>query len=327
MKYGFKRAIIFFLIIGVISVLVITFTNIAGDRLFRQESVKMIIDTDAWFSDGDLFTLSRALKSKEIILEGITVVNNELHPKSGVNGLDSSLTILGDFLKALERTDVFLKPGAGRMLGILEPEKPITSEASEFIIQKATETGRKDRLSILCLGPLTNVASAIIQKPEIAGKLKIYFLGSLLDPKARIWNKNELNCRSDLHALDFILNNKELELIILPLNVGSELSFEFEELSDLLSGVIQPWNFIYTKLNLKVDGKKELVLPELALIEAILEPEYAKLESILPPPENDQHSISVLSRINAELMNAEFSSVVLSDKRKSDILQKNDNTP
>lgn len=318
MKYGFKRAIVFFLILGVIATLVITFTNIAGDRLFRKESVRMIIDSDAGNSYGDLFILARALKSEDITVEGITLVHNQLHPQAEGNSLDSSLSILVKFMRVLQNPDVVLKAGAEKMLGVHEPEKPIRTEASDFITQKASEIGKNDRLAVLCLGPLTNVASAIMQNPEIASRLKIYFAGTLFDPQTRIWNKNELNCRSDLHALDFILNNKELELVVLPMNVASELVFETQELSEIMPGVNQPWHFLYSVLNQNSSTGKEIALPELALIEAILEPDYAKVESILPPPENDQHSVSIISRINPQLMNAEFTSFVLRDKRKSE---------
>ena len=59
------------------------------------------------------------------------------------------------------------------------------SAAAYRIIREARE---RESLTILVLGALTNVASAVFIEPEIAAKLKVYWLGTSMDFKTGVLN-------------------------------------------------------------------------------------------------------------------------------------------
>lgn len=76
------------------------------------------------------------------------------------------------------------------------------------------------------MGPLTNAAAAIAQAPDIAPKLRLWWLGCDYDVEKGVWNKNAFNARNDLNAVDFILDRDDVELIMLPVSVARELMFQ-----------------------------------------------------------------------------------------------------
>jgi inosine-uridine nucleoside N-ribohydrolase len=285
---------------------------------YKNNAVEtVIIDSDGGLSVADLFVIARALNSDDFVLAGITAVHNQLHPQAGDSSMLYSLKKQKALLEAMNRTDIIVRQGAGEMLAIPPPIVPKPTEASDFIIQTLSELPGKEKLTLFCLGPLTNLATVLLEEPEMASRLKVYYTGALYDSKTRVWNKNELNCRSDLHALDIVLNTTELDLTVMPSNISSGLVMTLNEVSDLLGGVVPPWNYLYGELREQFPDSTKVSLNELALIEALIEPEYAKKESTSPPPENIQHSVRVFSRINGTLMNAQFSAAVLKDKRRS----------
>ena len=75
------------------------------------------------------------------------------------------------------------------------------SEAVDFIIQEAMKK-RKEKLVLLPVGKLTNVALALEKKPSIAKKVRIVWLG------ANYPEPGEYNLENDTAALNFILKTE-----------------------------------------------------------------------------------------------------------------------
>lgn len=137
----------------------------------------VIIDTDPGVDDA--LALILGFGSPELSIEGVTtVVGNISHAKAH----DNALKLL-EFLKI---GDVAVAPGAMKPLirqhvdasefhgetGLGEavlPEPQLRSDdrsAVELIIDKYEELG--ERLTVIAIGPLTNIASALLAKPELA---------------------------------------------------------------------------------------------------------------------------------------------------------------
>ena len=73
------------------------------------------------------------------------------------------------------------------------------SSAVDFIIEKARET-RQQRLVLIPIGKLTNIALALSKAPDIEDKIKIVWLG------ANYPEPGEYNLENDIPSMNFILN-------------------------------------------------------------------------------------------------------------------------
>jgi len=82
---------------------------------------------------------------------------------------------------------------------------------------------KDEKLVVIVTGSATNVASSIISEPKIIDKIAVYFIGTTYDFKRKAFNKNEFNVRSDLNAVETLLNTENLELHIMPANICTKL--------------------------------------------------------------------------------------------------------
>ena len=93
-------------------------------------------------------------------------------------------------VQLLDRTDLPLPVGSERKIVYKKgsPENnPRRSEATDFIIRKASDLPPGEKLTIISTGALTNVASAVMVKPEIAKKIALYWLGQTYDFEKDLW--------------------------------------------------------------------------------------------------------------------------------------------
>ncbi len=64
-------------------------------------------------------------------------------------------------------------------------------------------------MTIISTGALTNVASAVMVKPEIAKKIALYWLGQTYDFEKDVWiGEHEFNVANDLRPLIFFAMQK-----------------------------------------------------------------------------------------------------------------------
>jgi inosine-uridine nucleoside N-ribohydrolase len=318
LKKGLKRAIIFVLILGAIAVVVITVTNLAGDRLFGPRTTQILIDTDSGNEIDDLFAVTRALISPELDVIGITSAHWEFSEMAGDTSLVTSQRINEEILDLLEMKNIPHPAGAPGMLRFYGDPVPRNSPAAEFIIKKALEIPKNKKLNIVTLGALTNVASAIIMKPEIIPKIRIYMIGLKYDPRTKTWNKNEFNARNDLDAVDVLLNASGLEMHIMTATASKDLVFSREEARKYLLNKGGIWDYLIKKWEQRYPDNEDWIMWDVALIEAIIDPELAKVEETLTPPENKQRTVKVYTYINKELMIADFYASVLKYQRNQE---------
>lgn len=315
-KKSLKRALIFVLILGVIFVIVLTVTNLTGDKLFSRKVTPVLIDSDSGNEIDDLFAISRALIAPELKIVGLTSAHWEFAENSKDSSLVVSQKLNEQLLSLFGKSSIPHPRGAKRALQYGKEPQPRPSPAAEFIIKKAHEMEKKKKLNVVTLGALTNIASAIMMDPEIIPKIRIYMMGLKYDPKTKIWNKNEFNTRNDLDAVDYLLNTSGLEMHIMTATTSEVLVFDKEETLKYLDNKEKPWEFLVNKWNEKYPSFDEWIMWDLAIIEALIDPELAKKEETLTPPENKQRTVNVYTYINKELMIADFYSEVL--KYKSD---------
>ena len=310
-KKGLRKLVILLLILGAVAILVITFTTFGGTKIFKRNATQIIIDTDSGNEIDDLYAVARAIISPELDVIGLTSEQWSFHPEAGDSSVQVSQRLNVQLLKDLGRLDIPHPVGAADMLRFWDKPVPQPSPAAEFIIEKAKSLKHGKKLNVVTLGAMTNVASAIIMDPEIAPKIRLYSMALKYDPKSRVWNKNEFNVRNDLDAVDYILNNPEVEIHIMTATTSGKFKFNKTKTSDLMKGKGPVWDFLINRWEQKFPGYQDWVMWDVSLIEAMIDPELVKEVPALSPPENKQRSINVYTYLNKELMLADYESAVM----------------
>jgi purine nucleosidase len=76
----------------------------------------------------------------------------------------------------------------GRAWGGFQPRP---SAATTALIKTVKSLGPGEKLDILTLGAVTNIASAMAIDPSIVPQIRCFMLGAGYDVKKQIWNKSE----------------------------------------------------------------------------------------------------------------------------------------
>ena len=178
---------------------------------------RILIDTDIGSDVDDAIAITLALKSPELEVVGITTVYGDTILRARIAlkllqliGTDHVPVAAGIEKPLLRERDVWWAGHEGK--GILTEEdeklKPIEKHAVDLIIEKIM--GNPKEITLVTIGPLTNVATAIIKEPRIVDNVKeIVMMGGV----ARIFkNAPELpyiehNIKCDPEAAAVVFNS------------------------------------------------------------------------------------------------------------------------
>jgi purine nucleosidase len=164
--------------------------------------IEAILDTDIGSDVDDALALSLALVSPEISLQGITTVYGDTAMRARIAraltraaGKPAVPVVAGLRLPLLRERPVHWMGHEGMGIDLSDPATaPDPGSAVDFIIESIRR--KPGRLTILAIGPLTNLAAAIIVAPDIIEMCReIIFIGGMarlsrnaLDVPALEWN-------------------------------------------------------------------------------------------------------------------------------------------
>src|SRR5699024_7544534 len=188
--------------------------NIKGEVIIVTK--KVIIDTDIGSDIDDAMALALAIKSFEIEIKGITTVYGDVDLRAR---LAKKLLDLGDCPNIgvyagiekplLRERDVWMAGHEGD--GVLDEGEIISYEsqhAVDFIID--TIMNAPGEVTLILIGPLTNIATAIIREPRIADNVKeIILMGGVtrLSKDSLHLPITEHNIHSDPEAASVVFNS------------------------------------------------------------------------------------------------------------------------
>lgn len=193
---------------------------------------RVIIDNDFAGDPDDLFQLVHHLLSPSVDIRGI--IGSHLAPG---DFLDGSADTAGhavqvvrqvlDLMGLQERYPVL--QGANQALASLEPQPH--SAASRFIVEEACREPAGE-LYVVCGGGLTDVALALINNPEIAGRLTVVWIGGPEHGRrpAGPVRQVEYNLNIDLLAARYLFNQTRVELWQVPRDVYRQCQVSLAEL-------------------------------------------------------------------------------------------------
>ncbi len=193
-------------------------------------ALPVIIDTDPGIDDA--VALMLALASPEFDVQGITVVSGNVALEHTVRNTLQVLELIGradlpvypGCVRPLLRDPVFGAFSGAKGLGKSEMAAPKTEPASvhavDFLIRQTRDAAESKRPITLCtLGPLTNVALALAQSPEIrAGIARIVMMGGAFTALGNRSPAAEFNILVDPHAAHIVFESG-IPITMLPLDV------------------------------------------------------------------------------------------------------------
>ncbi|MCL4509040.1 MAG: nucleoside hydrolase [Chloroflexi bacterium] len=214
--------------------------------MMSNESVPLLLDTDIGDDVDDVFALLLAAREPRVQLLGITTVFGDVHQRA---------RIAAKLLRLAGRSDVPVIAGEDTTLDgwfpgpvitsgqgfaaepgeePVEPTRPASS-AARFIIDTVMQ--HPSPVTLVAIGPLTNVGAALQREPRLARRLRsLIMMGGRLGPEAQDGEHN-INC--DPFATRLVLESGA-PLIIGTYDVTYQARLDSSDADRLRAGGLPP---------------------------------------------------------------------------------------
>ncbi|GAB2699655.1 hypothetical protein GCM10027037_25340 [Mucilaginibacter koreensis] len=200
-----------------------------------QPRMRVIIDNDFGGDPDGLFALAHLMLSPSV--EVRAVIGSHLRAGDGFDPSAQQADHAAQ--KATELLKVMGLQGlvpvlAGSNTAMPNDSTPVHSAAVDFLIKEALRTDTQLPLYVLCGGGLTEIASAALTRPEIAGKLTLVWIGGpehagqALPPPN--YTNPEYNVNIDMAATRAVFNRTQLRLWQVPRNAYRQALLPYSQL-------------------------------------------------------------------------------------------------
>ena len=213
--------------------------------------MKYIIDTDPGIDDSIAISLAY-LNKLDII--GFTLATGNIDKDKAANNLKAVQNVLDSNIPMYMGTKenkantisaeyAHGKDGLGNIFMPISIKKFENISAEDFIIKSAHEY--PNELTIICLGPLTNLASALEKDSTIVNKIsKIVFMGTSYDETLDI-PYNEFNVKIDVDSAKKVFNAGFKEIRIITHEIGIKAFIKRHEMNRLSESNNKICKFVY----------------------------------------------------------------------------------
>lgn len=187
----------------------------------QEKQVRLITNTDAKNEADDQFAVVQALLSPKI--DNVGLIAAHFGTDRVADAMEQSYRELETVLDKMGfDKQSMLYRGAPHAL----PDKntPVPSEGAELIVREAMKEDAR-KLFAIFLGPLTDLASAYLMEPRIAGRLTAIWIGGGVYPSG----SPEFNLGNDVHAANVVFGSA-IELWQVPKNVYEMMPVSMAEL-------------------------------------------------------------------------------------------------
>lgn len=205
---------------------------------------RIILDTDIGTDPDDCLALALVLASRELELVALTTVYGDVAVRARIalkllrlRGAPGALPVAMGADRPLGRQPVYWAGHEGQ--GLLEPgdetPQPSKQHAVDLIVD--TVMARPGEITLVAIGPLTNVALAFLREPRVAGSLAgLVVMGGVVGGAHALhlpWTEH--NFRSDPEAAQIVLQAVPpgVPLTIVPLDVTTQVRIRLPDLASL----------------------------------------------------------------------------------------------
>ena len=313
-----------------------------ADASAQHEPRPLILDVDTGIDD--MIALLIAATSSEVILRGVTCVagNVEIHHVARNTGKILRMVGRGDVpvsigaARPLQRRlrtapDTHGPTGTGYVELRGEDRQLGTTEYTAIPASRylgAHVSRHPGEMSVVALGPLTNLAAATQQGVDLAGGAReVIWMGGTLEERGNTTETGEWNACVDPEAAEACLRAGALHRIF-PLDATQDIIFTMDDLRDLpdthLAGVVRDAMRFYVGFHQQADGIDGAYLHDpVVLIGSLLRPDLVtesveemlacdtssdpyRAGSLYRSEADDRPPVSVATAIDADGMKAEL---------------------
>ena len=176
--------------------------TLADARIIRRlerpkRPVDVVLDTDTFNEIDDQFALAYLIKSSDKLrLQAVYAAPFSNDKSAGPeDGMLKSYDEILNVLTLMEREDLKSKVYHGSRAYMPDERTPVESDAARDLVRRAMAHTGEDPLYVVAIAAITNVASALVMKPEIRDRMVLVWLGG----NALEWPDNkEFNLRQDV---------------------------------------------------------------------------------------------------------------------------------
>ncbi len=219
--------------------------------------VDVVLDTDTYNEIDDQFALAYLLRSGEKLTTRAVYAApffNELS-SSPADGMEKSYQEILKVLGLCEREDLIPSVYRGSTDYLADEKTPHISDAAKDLAERAMHYTMEDPLYVVAIGAITNVASALLLRPEIADRIVIVWLGG----HSREWeNTREFNMKQDIAAVRVVFSSGAPVVQLPCLGVVSSFMLSRPELEAWFVGVNPVADYLATNTIAHVESNPAL---------------------------------------------------------------------
>lgn len=283
---------------------------------------KVWLDADTGNEMDDVYAIIRLLAEPTIDVVGLSSAhfnNADLvafdkwnqYPTQGINTVAISQQLNEGILKTMGKLAIPHPLGADRQIGrAWGGKEPRPSAATAQLIQTVGALKAGETLDVICLGALTNVASALLIDSTISSRIRLFALGAKYDTQTKAWNKSEFNIRNDLNAFDFLLDNRRVDMTVMTINTALPYKFTRDTVYRTVNEAVPTQGLLKQRWEETNPQDAIRTLWDLALVEAYLMPKSTTILPVSTPPENTKRTIKIYSKLDEKALTDDFWRVV-----------------
>lgn len=212
-----------------------------------EKQVRLMVCMDAACEVDDAFAIVHALLTPQFEVKGIVAAHfNNRVPQSMEKSYAEAARVL-DMCKLAGKIPL-LKGAAKPLPGVATP---VPSAGADLIVREAMSEDPRP-LFVLCGGPLTDVASALLVRPEIASRVTLVWSGGGAYPD----NASEFNLSNDVNAVNVVFSST-MAVWQIPSNVYSMVRVGMAEVALKVRPCGEIGNYLYQSLVDFNEEKKE----------------------------------------------------------------------
>ncbi|XP_057467277.1 uridine nucleosidase 1-like [Actinidia eriantha] len=250
---------------------------------------KIIIDTDPGIDDS--MTIFMAFQSQQLEILGLTTIFGNVTTEDATRNALLLCEIAGcPDLPVAEGSPEPLKGGEPRVADFVHgsdglgniflpspKSKKIEKTASEFLVDMVSE--HPGEVSVLALGPLTNLALAIKRDSSFASKVKrVVILGGAFFALGNVNPAAEANIYGDPEAADIVFTSGA-DIVVVGINITTQIKLEDADLAELRQSegkhaqIITTMCKFYRDWHVKSDGFYGIFLHDPVSFVALVRPD------------------------------------------------------
>ncbi|MEQ4532027.1 MAG: nucleoside hydrolase [Mixta sp.] len=242
----------------------------------------IILDTDIGVDDA--FALAYAARTQRLL--GITTVFGNVTVEQAVKNARlfcQKMQIDAPIFRGCSRplaqaptSPAALVHGSDGLGGVFaNPFNGEADNAVDFIIRSVN--AHPGEITLVAIGPLTNIASAINQAPEIIARVKeVVIMGGAFGTQGHAGNVtpfSEFNIWKDPHAADQVLSSA-LPIVLMPLDVTHQVLIGGEAIRALQQPVLEAISRSYLDYSLKKERFEGMALHDTLTISWLVNPAW-----------------------------------------------------